>query len=95
MSDYRVSFFKDLVSSDGHRFRCLQQEIDIRNSDSSAQAAESASRTFEALHGLPDWKLRADWREVVATGTDDGQSPLSLGPIRQRSGNARQTRAVR
>jgi hypothetical protein len=66
MSDYRVSFFKDLVSSDGHRFRCLQQEIDIRDSDSSEQAAESASRTFEALHGLRDWKLRADCLEVVA-----------------------------
>lgn len=22
---YRVSFFKDLLSSDGHQFRCLQQ----------------------------------------------------------------------
>jgi hypothetical protein len=95
MSDYRVSFFKDLVSSDGHRFRCLQQEIDIRNSDSSAEAAESASRTFEALHGLPDWKLRADWREVVATGTDGGEASLPLAQVRYRSGNARQTRAVR
>ena len=67
MSGYRVSFFKNLCSSDGHRFRCLQQEIDIPNSDSSEQAAEAASRRFEALHGLSDWKLRADSLEVTAT----------------------------
>jgi hypothetical protein len=66
MSDYRVSFFKNLVSSDGHRFRCLQQQIEIRNSDSSEQAAQSATRTFETQHGLRDWKLHADWMEVVA-----------------------------
>jgi len=66
MSDYRVSFFKTLLSSDGHRFRCLQQQIDIRDSISPEHAAESASRRFEALHGLPDWKLHADSIEVVA-----------------------------
>jgi hypothetical protein len=75
MSDYRVSFFKDLVNSDGHRFRCLQQEIDILNSDSREHAAEAASRTFEALHELPDWKLRADWLEVVAADRGRGATP--------------------
>jgi hypothetical protein len=76
MSDYCVSFFKNLVSSDGHRFRCLQQQIDIRNSNSSEQAAQSATKTFETLHGLRDWKLHADWMEVVAA---DGPDEASVG----------------
>jgi hypothetical protein len=66
MSDYRVSFFKNLLSSDGHGFRCLQQQIDIRDSESAAQAAEKASRKFETLHGLIDWRLRADSIEIVS-----------------------------
>ena len=66
MSGYRVSFFKTLLSSDGHGFRCLQQ-IDVQNSDSAEHAAESASRKFEALHELADWKLRADSIEVVSS----------------------------
>jgi hypothetical protein len=66
MSNYRVSFFKTLLSSDGHGFRCLQQQIDVRNSASPEHAAESALRQFEALHELPDWKLHADSIEVVA-----------------------------
>jgi hypothetical protein len=62
---YHVSFFKTLLSSDGHPFKCLQQRIDIRDAESSAQAAETASKEFEALYGCP-WKLHADSMEVVA-----------------------------
>jgi hypothetical protein len=66
MSDYRVSFFKNLLSSDGHRFRCLQQAIEVRDSETPEHAAELASRKFETLHGLGDWRLRADSMEVVS-----------------------------
>jgi hypothetical protein len=66
MSAYHVSFFKYLVSSDGHPFKCLQQRIDVSDAVSAAQAAESASRAFEALYGCP-WKLHADSIEVIAT----------------------------
>ena len=31
---YRVSFFKELLSPDGHHFRCLQQSIVIRRARS-------------------------------------------------------------
>jgi hypothetical protein len=65
MSAYHVSFFKNLLTSDGHPFKCLQQRIDIRDAASVAQAAESASREFEALYGCP-WKLHADSIEVIA-----------------------------
>ena len=65
MSAYQVSFFKNLLSSDGHPFKCLQRRIDIADAETAAQAAESASRAFEALYGCP-WKLHADSMEVVA-----------------------------
>jgi hypothetical protein len=69
MFTYHVSFFKNLLSSDGHPFKCLQQRIDITDAESAAQAAESASRAFEALYGCP-WKLHADSIEV---NVDPGQ----------------------
>jgi hypothetical protein len=65
MSAYQVSFFKNLLSPDGHPFKCLQRRIDIADAETAAQAAESASKAFEALYGCP-WKLHADWMEVVA-----------------------------
>jgi hypothetical protein len=65
MSTYRVSFFKNLLSSDGHPFKCLQRRIDVGDVESAAQAAESALRAFEALYGCP-WKLHADSIEVIA-----------------------------
>ena len=65
MSAYHVSFFKTLLSSDGHPFKCLQQRIDISDAESSAQAVRAASRAFEALYGCP-WKLHADSIEVIA-----------------------------
>ena len=63
MSAYYVSFFKNLVSSDGHPFKCLQQRIDVSDAESAAEAAESASRAFETLYGCP-WNLHADSIEV-------------------------------
>lgn len=35
MKNYRVSFYKDLLSSDGHNFRCLQRQIDVESDDPS------------------------------------------------------------
>jgi hypothetical protein len=51
MSTYHVSFFKNLLSSDGHPFKCLQRRIKVSDVESAAQAGESASRTFETLYG--------------------------------------------
>jgi hypothetical protein len=66
MSCYRVSFFKTLLSSDGHPFKCLQQRIDIRDVGTANEAADHASKTLEALHHVPDWTLVADSVEVTA-----------------------------
>lgn len=64
MARYRVSFFKNLLSSDGHQFKCLQSQVDVGNSDGATQAAELASQQFARLHGLKDWKQMADSFEV-------------------------------
>jgi hypothetical protein len=64
MSAYHVSFFKNLLSSDGHPFKCLQQQVYVPESENAAQAAGSASQQFEKLHGFRDWRLYADSIEV-------------------------------
>jgi hypothetical protein len=66
MPRYCVSFFKSLLSSDGHPFKCLQEQIVVSDLENSAQAADSASRLFETTHSLRDWRLRADEIEVTA-----------------------------
>jgi hypothetical protein len=64
MSSYRVSFFKNLLSSDGHQFKCLQQQFDIPDVESADKAVDSAARQFEKLHRLRNWKMFADSIEV-------------------------------
>lgn len=66
MSAYRVCFFKHLLSSDGHQFKCLQQQIDVDDVESAEQARESALSTFAAVHGPRNWKVYADAMEVVS-----------------------------
>ena len=65
MSPYHVSFFKTLLSSDGHPSKCLQYQIDISDAETSTQAVEAACKAFEALYGAP-WKLHADSIDVTA-----------------------------
>jgi hypothetical protein len=35
MNDYRVSFYKNLLNSNGHNFKCLQRQIDVQSDDPS------------------------------------------------------------
>lgn len=64
MSRYRVSFFKNLLNSSGHQFKCLQQQIDTPDMDSADQARECAARQFEQLRGMRDWRVLADSVEI-------------------------------
>ena len=66
MADYRISFFKNLCSSNGHPFKCLQGEIEVRGSAGPAQAIETAAREFALQHGLRDWRFHADIVEVAS-----------------------------
>ncbi len=71
MPAYRVSFFKHLLSSDGHLFKCLQQRVDVPDAESPARAREIGSHQFEKLHGSQPWKLFADSIEIEPEDRDD------------------------
>jgi len=64
MSHYRVYYYKNLLSSDGHQFKCLQQQIDLPTVESLEKAKEIAAHQFESLHGLHSLRWFADVIEV-------------------------------
>ena len=52
MPEYRVKFFKHLLSSDGHPFKCPQHTVDITGAASSEEAVRSAWVDYErAMNG--------------------------------------------
>ena len=73
MATYHIEFYRVLLSSDGHPFKCLQGELDVPNVQSSAQALENASKKFAALHRVRDWKMHADTMEVVPAERPGGR----------------------
>ena len=66
MTHFQVTFSKSLLNSDGHQFKCTQRVIDLDAIDAEV-ALESAKRRFEGLFRLPNWRMRADSAEVLAT----------------------------
>jgi hypothetical protein len=70
----RVSFFKDLTSSDGHLFSSLQQSIEIGGAENVSSAVESAKR-YEQLRRVPIWSLCADRLEVESEGKRTSYRP--------------------
>ena len=64
MSHYRVYYYKNLLSSDGHQFKCLHQQIDLPNVENAEEAAENAVRQFENLHLRHSLKMIADVIQV-------------------------------
>ncbi|KQW20632.1 hypothetical protein ASC80_10370 [Afipia sp. Root123D2] len=73
MSIYRVSFYKDLLNSDGHSFRCLQRQVDIQS--------ESPSRARVLAKGLiDDERLHIDCVEVVHLAGDHPDLKQSAPP---------------
>jgi hypothetical protein len=58
MTNYRVSFYKDLLNSDGHSFKCLQRMVDVET-DSPSQALLTAERLVD------NERLNADCVEVM------------------------------
>ncbi len=68
MSLYQVIFFKHLLSSDGHPFKCVQQKIAIRIAKNIDRAVEAAQRRYERLRHVRDWTLYADSFELEVDG---------------------------
>ncbi|WP_291845877.1 hypothetical protein [Bradyrhizobium sp.] len=58
MNNYRVSFYKEILNSDGHRFKCLQRQVDVQ-SDGLSQALVAAERLVD------NERLNADCVEVM------------------------------
>lgn len=83
MTSYRVSFYKHLLSSDGHPFRCLQQSIKVGRARSIERAVLAAKHRFERQKGLPVWDLHADDFDV-----EIGKSGVSYMPSHSASAAA-------
>jgi hypothetical protein len=68
MAHYIVTFFKHLLSSDGHQFKAPQEKIAIC-ADSPEQAVEAAHRRFASIRHIPSWRHHADVSEVATDCT--------------------------
>ena len=77
MTSYRVSFYKDLLNSDGHSFKCLQRQIDVLSDDPS-RARILAARLID------NDRLNADCVEVtpLAGGHDEFEHSSGRSPAR-------------
>ena len=75
MLQCRVSFFKDLVSSDGHPSSSLHQTIEISGAENISSAVERAKRRYEQLCRVPIWSLCADWLELESEGKRTSYHP--------------------
>jgi hypothetical protein len=70
MTCYRVTFFKNLLGSNGHELKCPQGTIEIRRARSADRAVQAAEHRFERLRHMRDWKLHADYLELLEVGDD-------------------------
>jgi hypothetical protein len=74
MNSYRVSFYKDLLNSDGHCFKCLQRQVDVQ-SDGPSQAMVLAERLVD------NERLNADYVEVIhLSGHHEFEHPSTPSP---------------
>jgi len=66
-TQYRVAFFKLLLSSNGQLlFKCLQHTVEIRRAKNADRAIKAAERPYERLRHVSDWRLHADYFELAA-----------------------------
>ncbi len=68
MSYYRVSFYKYLVSSDGHPTKALQAMFEVRGARNADRAIKVAQRRYERQCAVDDWTLHADEMDVQVDG---------------------------
>jgi len=74
MNTYRVSFYKDLLNSDGHSFKCLQRQVEVQSGGPS-QALVLAERLID------NERLNADCVEVMhLSGHHEFEHPSARSP---------------
>jgi hypothetical protein len=59
MTRYIVTFFKNVLSSDGRPFKAPQEKIEIW-ADIPQQDMEVAQRRFAGIRRIPSWQTHAD-----------------------------------
>lgn len=95
MTSFRVTFFKNLVNSNGHEFKCPQGTVEIRRARSTDRAFQAAERRFERAKNINDWTLYADVAEMQSTEADGSSwccaEPASLHRRSHAPGSARTT----
>jgi hypothetical protein len=69
MAQYRVSFFNNLVNSNGKPFKCCQRKIIVDDANDAGAASDKATREFEHLEGVSNWKSHAQFFEVEIVET--------------------------
>ena len=79
MNSYRVSFYKDLLNSDGHSFKCLQRQIDVLSVGPS-QALALAEKLID------NDRLNADCVEVMHLADGHHEFEHASGPSPTLSG---------
>jgi hypothetical protein len=77
MVEYLVTFFKNVLSSDGHLFKAPQEAVTLR-AGAPGEAVRKAKNAFIDLRRIPDWRLHADTFEVAAI------MPGKMRPARQQ-----------
>lgn len=75
MNTYRISFYKDLLNSDGHRFKCLQRQIDVQSIGHS-QALAAAEQLIDNA------RLNADCVDVMRLSEGHGHLEQSFDSSR-------------
>jgi hypothetical protein len=68
MSTYVVTFFKHVLSCEGHLFKCPQKAFSIRHARSTDRAVAAAERLFErnVLGRRPT--ARRTWLQMMSSG---------------------------
>jgi hypothetical protein len=64
MGSFRVSFFNELVGSQGQVFKVCQRSVEIRSARSIDRAIAAAKRKFESEENIAYWAHRARSFEV-------------------------------
>ena len=76
MTEFRVTFFNNLVNSKGMPFKCLQRAVMVGGVEDADTASQKAKREFERLENVPNWKYRAQFLEVEVIAAKK-QSPIA------------------
>lgn len=98
MTEYRVSFFNNLVNSNGRQCKCLQRTVQVRGVQDAKAATDKAKEEFERLENVPSWRCHAQFIEVdpvSGTATEQSCHPPKSASASSDSGSHKPTPTTR